>query len=239
MYSYYYSLNRRIFNLLKLSSQLLVHCLFVMLLVTDVDYRVKYKEHIKKQYQLIKERNSGLGENVNLSKRYTKLTIISKLCCKKEREHEIMASGWRHAKIMIERTRSSVTMNSLFEPDENGQTLQIVVLQRASGIGKTMTGKRSLIDLIIQNCPDKNVPTEEILLNQEKLLFIIDGFDELRFSFDRKEDSLWTDPRKEMPMKDTLSSLFRKQLLPKSYLMIITRPTALEKLQHCMECSRL
>ncbi|XP_039391579.1 NACHT, LRR and PYD domains-containing protein 3-like isoform X2 [Mauremys reevesii] len=237
----------------------------------EKDYRVKYKEHIKKQYQLIKERNSRLGENVNLSKRYTKLTIISKLRCKKEREHEIMASGWRHAKIMTEQARSSVTMNSLFNPDENGQTPQIVVLQGAAGIGKTMTAKKimldwasgevyenrfayifyincreinygskqgTVIDLITKNCPDKNVPIEEILLNQEKLLFIIDGFDELRFSFDRKEDSLCTDPRKEMPMKDTLSSLFRKKLLPKSYLMITTRPTALEKLQQCMECSR-
>uniref|UniRef100_A0A8C3SL65 NACHT domain-containing protein n=1 Tax=Chelydra serpentina TaxID=8475 RepID=A0A8C3SL65_CHESE len=242
-----------------------------MLLVIDLDYRVKYKEHIKKQYQLIKERNSRLGENVNLSKRYTKLTIISKLRCKKEREHEIMASGWRHAKIMTERARSSVTMNSLFDPDENGQTPQIVVLQGAAGIGKTMTAKKimldwasgevyenifayifyincreinygskpgTVIDLITKNCPDKNVPIEEILLNQEKLLFIIDGFDELRFSFDQKEESLCTDPRKEMPVEDTLSSLFRKKLLPKSCLMITTRPTALEKLQQCMECSR-
>ncbi|KAM7165083.1 NACHT, LRR and PYD domains-containing protein 3-like isoform 3-T8 [Macrochelys suwanniensis] len=237
----------------------------------EKDYRVKYKEHIKKQYQLIKERNSRLGENVNLSKRYTKLTIISKLRCKKEREHEIMASGWRHAKIMTERARSSVTMNSLFDPDENGQTPQIVVLQGAAGIGKTMTAKKimldwasgevyenifayifyincreinygskpgTVIDLITKNCPDKNVPIEEILLNQEKLLFIIDGFDELRFSFDQKEESLCTDPRKEMPVEDTLSSLFRKKLLPKSCLMITTRPTALEKLQQCMECSR-
>ncbi|CAM4682730.1 unnamed protein product [Lepidochelys kempii] len=237
----------------------------------EKDYRVKYKEHIKKQYQLIKERNSRRGENVNLSKIYTKLTIISKLRCKKEREHEIMASGWKHAKIMTERARSSVTMNSLFDSDENGQTPQIVVLQGAAGIGKTMTAKKimldwasgdvyenrfayifyincreinygsksgTVIDLITKNCPDRNVPIKEILFNQEKLLFIIDGFDELRFSFDQKEDSLGTDPRKEMPVEDTLSSLFRKKLLPKSYLIITTRPTALEKLQQCMACSR-
>uniref|UniRef100_A0A452GUT0 NACHT domain-containing protein n=1 Tax=Gopherus agassizii TaxID=38772 RepID=A0A452GUT0_9SAUR len=186
------------------------------------------------------------------------LYFFDKICVRDSNvnlKHEIMASGWRHAKIMTERTRSSVTMNSLFDPDENGQTPQIVVLQGAAGIGKTMTAKKimldwasgevyenrfayifyincreinygskqgTVIDLITKNCPDKNVPIEEILLNQEKLLFIIDGFDELRFSFDRKEDSL----------------LFRKKLLPKSYLMITTRPTALEKLQQCMECSR-
>uniref|UniRef100_A0A8C8S1N0 NACHT domain-containing protein n=1 Tax=Pelusios castaneus TaxID=367368 RepID=A0A8C8S1N0_9SAUR len=226
--------------------------------------RVKYKEHIKNQYQLIKERNSHLGENVNLSKRYTKLTIISKLRCIKEREHEIMASGWRHAKIMTERACSSITMNSLFNPDENGQTPQIVVLQGAAGIGKTMTAKkimldwasgevfenrfayivyincreincgskqRRVVDLILKNCPDKNVPIKEILLNEEKLLFIIDGFDELRFSLDQKEDSLNSDPGKETPTEVTLSSLFRKKLLRKSHLMITTRPTALEKLQ--------
>nr|XP_042697625.1 NACHT, LRR and PYD domains-containing protein 12-like isoform X1 [Chrysemys picta bellii] len=96
----------------------------------------------------------------------------------------------------------------------------------------------TVVDWIRKNCPDKNVPINEILLNQEKLLFVIDGFDELRFSFDRKEDSLCTDPWKEMPMEDALSSLFRKKLLPKSYLMVTTIPTALEKLGQCLECSR-
>nr|XP_048710371.1 NACHT, LRR and PYD domains-containing protein 3-like isoform X1 [Caretta caretta] len=95
-----------------------------------------------------------------------------------------------------------------------------------------------IADLILKNCPNKNAPVEEILINPEKLLFIIDGFDELRFSLDQPEDSLCSDPCEKQPMEITLSSLLRKTVLFESYVIITTRPTALEKLRQCLECAR-
>uniref|UniRef100_A0A8C4Y708 NACHT, LRR and PYD domains-containing protein 3 n=1 Tax=Gopherus evgoodei TaxID=1825980 RepID=A0A8C4Y708_9SAUR len=95
-----------------------------------------------------------------------------------------------------------------------------------------------IADLILKNCPNKNAPVEEILINPEKLLFIIDGFDELRFSLDQPEDSLCSDPCEKQPMEITLSSLVRKTVLLESYVIITTRPTALEKLRQCLECAR-
>ncbi|XP_044870332.1 NACHT, LRR and PYD domains-containing protein 3-like [Mauremys mutica] len=236
----------------------------------EADYRVKYSEHIQNQYKVIKDMNSRLGENVNLNSRYTKLIIVKEHRSKKEREHEIMDSGRRHAEIMTKRA-SSITINGLFDPDEDGQIPPIVVLQGAAGIGKTMTAKKimfdwavgelyqsrfdyvfyincreinsgieqgSVADLILKNCPDQNAPVDKILRNPEKLLFIIDGFDELRFSFAQSESNLCSDPFKKQPAAIILSSLFRKKVLSKSYLIVTTRPTALEELQQYLQGER-
>ncbi|XP_039374718.1 NACHT, LRR and PYD domains-containing protein 3-like [Mauremys reevesii] len=225
-------------------------------------YRVKYRQHVRNKYTTIKDMNSRLGENVKLNSRYTKLIIVNEHRHKKQREHEIMALGRRHAEIMAE-CASPITIANLFDSDKDGQSPQIVVLQGAAGIGKTLTARKIMLDwaneelyqsrfdyvfyincreinlvceqgsvedLILKNCPDQNAPTKEILMTPEKLLFIIDGFDELRFSFNQPTSNLCSDPCKKQPVEIILSSLFRKEVLHKSYLIITTRPTALEKL---------
>uniref|UniRef100_A0A8C3SBX9 NACHT, LRR and PYD domains-containing protein 3 n=1 Tax=Chelydra serpentina TaxID=8475 RepID=A0A8C3SBX9_CHESE len=186
------------------------------------------------------------------------------------REHEIMALGRRHAEIMTKHA-SPITIGDLFESDEMGQSPQIVVLQGAAGIGKTLTAKKIMLDwaneelyqnrfdyifyincreinfdrergsvedLILKNCPDHNAPTKEILMTPEKLLFIIDGFDELRFSFNQPTSNECSDPCEKQPVEITLNSLFRKKVLLKSYLLITTRPIALEKLGQCLKDER-
>nr|XP_042701249.1 NACHT, LRR and PYD domains-containing protein 3-like [Chrysemys picta bellii] len=214
--------------------------------------------------------NSRLGENVKLNSRYTKLIIVNEHRHKKQREHEIMALGRRHAEILTKHA-SPITIGDLFESDGNGQSPQIVVLQGAAGIGKTLTAKkimldwaneelyqsrfdyvfyincreinfiseqRSVEDLILENCPDQNAPRKEILMTPEKLLFIIDGFDELRFSFNQSTSNQCSDPCEKQPVEIILSSLFRKEVLLKSYLIITTRPIALEKLGQCLKDER-
>ncbi|CAM5149488.1 unnamed protein product [Natator depressus] len=233
-------------------------------------YRETYRKHIQNKYSAIKDMNARLGENVKLNSRYTKLIIVNEHRHKKQREHEIMALGRKHAEIMAEHA-SPITIANLFDSDKDGQSPQIVVLQGAAGIGKTLTARKIMLDwaneelyqsrfdyvfyincreinlvseqgsvedLILKNCPGQNAPTKEILMNPEKLLFIIDGFDELRFSFNQPTGNLCSDPCKKQPVEIILSSLFRKEVLHKSYLIITTRPIALEKLGQCLKDER-
>uniref|UniRef100_G1KYK2 NACHT domain-containing protein n=2 Tax=Anolis carolinensis TaxID=28377 RepID=G1KYK2_ANOCA len=96
----------------------------------------------------------------------------------------------------------------------------------------------SLADLLIEQCQDMYAPVKKILAQPEKLLFIIDGFDELRSFQDPGGDNCCDDPYSKVSVEVVLSSLLRKTLLPKSYLLITTRPGAAERLQECLKFPR-
>uniref|UniRef100_A0A8C3PC82 NACHT, LRR and PYD domains-containing protein 3 n=1 Tax=Chrysemys picta bellii TaxID=8478 RepID=A0A8C3PC82_CHRPI len=93
-----------------------------------------------------------------------------------------------------------------------------------------VTEEQSVADLVLDNCPNGEGPIKEIFEKPEKLLFLIDGFDELSSLLDI-EVRLCTDPFEKKPVKTVLRSLLRKKVLQKSFLLITTRPTALEKLK--------
>ncbi|XP_062432358.1 NACHT, LRR and PYD domains-containing protein 6 [Rhea pennata] len=105
--------------------------------------------------------------------------------------------------------------------------------------GNLLTGEASVADLITSCCRGGSPPLTEMLRSPEKLLFVIDGFDELRFSFDRPQVDLCSDSLEEKrPVEITLSSLFRKTVLRECSLLITTRPAALQKLGNCLEGER-
>ncbi|NXT92985.1 NAL12 protein, partial [Anhinga rufa] len=104
--------------------------------------------------------------------------------------------------------------------------------------GNLLTSQASMADLITQCCPSSSLPLAKVLQEPERLLFIIDGFDELCFSFDRPQSELCSQPWEQRPVEIILSSLFRRRLLPESSLLITTRPAALQKLGKCLECER-
>lgn len=96
----------------------------------------------------------------------------------------------------------------------------------------------SLANLILEQCQDIDAPVNEILAYPEKLLFIIDGFDELRFSLEPETNQPCDSPYSKVPLESLLSNLMRKKLLPKSHLLITTRPGAAEKLQGFLKFPR-
>ncbi|KAM6409436.1 NACHT, LRR and PYD domains-containing protein 3-like [Rhynochetos jubatus] len=233
------------------------------------DYKMKYREHVQKNYHWIKDMNARIGETVTLNSRYTRLVLVSGHRHRKRKEHEIMAVGRRHAEIMQEQVNSSIDISDLFKPDSDKQTPKTVVILGAAGIGKTMTVRKimldwasdrlyrqfdyvfyihcregnltahgSMADMIFKCCPSDNPPLEQILKRSENLLFVIDGFDELRFSLDRPQNDLCSDPWEMKPVEIILSSLFKKILLPECSLLITTRPAALQKLEQCLVCER-
>ncbi|KAM9223686.1 NACHT, LRR and PYD domains-containing protein 6 [Leptosomus discolor] len=234
------------------------------------DYQRNYKKAIRQAYSRMKDQNARVGDSVSLNARYSKLVIVNKHLDKEQREHEIMATGRRHAEIMKEQASSSIAVSDLFKPEPDGWVPKVVVLLGAAGVGKTMTARKimldwasdkvfaefdyvfyihcrqgnlltrkaSMADLITQCCPGSPLPLDETLWQSEGLLFMIDGFDELRFSFDRPESELCSEPLEQRPVEITLSSLFCRKLLPKSSLLVTTRPAALQKLGKYMEGER-
>uniref|UniRef100_A0A8C6VHS6 NACHT domain-containing protein n=1 Tax=Naja naja TaxID=35670 RepID=A0A8C6VHS6_NAJNA len=205
------------------------------------------------------------GEYVSLNQRYSKLIILDFQHSQKEREVEIQAIGMKHTEIISQRDKSSATIGTLFNRDKHGFIPQIVVLQGAAGIGKTIMAKKIMLDWASKqiyrsqffyafyiSCREMNLHAESekssiaeiiskqwprchevenvipgILKNVKELLFIIDGFDELRYSFDQPEDSWCFDPWQKEPIRIILKSLFQKKLLPESSLIITTRPIIL------------
>ncbi|XP_013854191.2 NACHT, LRR and PYD domains-containing protein 12 isoform X1 [Sus scrofa] len=100
------------------------------------------------------------------------------------------------------------------------------------------TVERSAQDLISSCWPEPSVPLHELVRAPERLLFIIDGFDELKPSFHDPQGPWCLCWEKKRPTEVLLRSLIRKKLMPELSLLITTRPTALEKLHRLLEHPR-
>ncbi|KAK1135392.1 NACHT, LRR and PYD domains-containing protein 3-like [Acipenser oxyrinchus oxyrinchus] len=96
----------------------------------------------------------------------------------------------------------------------------------------------SVVDLILYNSQDLKPAVAQVLSCPEKILFIIDGFDELKFSLDVPQYSLCHDPHEQNTPQVTLSSLIRKDILSKAFLLITTRSTTLDKLTKVLKQPR-
>ncbi|KAK6483337.1 NACHT protein [Huso huso] len=151
-----------------------------------------------------------------------------------------------------------IQVEDVFASDETGEIPSTVVLQGPAGIGKTFTvnkimfdwasnnifqgkfdyvfhfnfrelntkGDVSLIELLSDQHSDLNL--KEILACPEKLLFLMDGFDEWKFSLDQDEGG---DERTKQPVAITVNRLLKRKILSKSTLLITTRPSSLETLE--------
>uniref|UniRef100_A0A8C7A8X8 NLR family pyrin domain containing 12 n=1 Tax=Neovison vison TaxID=452646 RepID=A0A8C7A8X8_NEOVI len=100
------------------------------------------------------------------------------------------------------------------------------------------TAEQSAQDLISSCWPEPSVPLRELVRVPERLLFIIDGFDELKPSFHDPRGPWCLCWEERRPTELLLCSLIRKKLLPELSVLITTRPTALEKLHRWLEHPR-
>ncbi|XP_014460038.1 NACHT, LRR and PYD domains-containing protein 12 [Alligator mississippiensis] len=234
----------------------------------DRGYRQKYMEHVQHRFRLMKDLNARLGENVLLDHRYTKLIIVEDCLHKDLREQDVMAWGSAKIGKGQKRSISMVDFFKADEDGQTPQIVLLVgpaAIGKTMTAKKIMldwaserlyqkkfeysfyiscwtlnlgSEQASIVDLILKNCPSERPPIEYMLTHPEKLLFLIDGVDELRFLLDQPESNLCSDPWQKKPIAATLSSLFRKKVLRESYLIITTRPTGLEKLWQCLGQAR-
>uniref|UniRef100_A0A8C0WFL8 NACHT, LRR and PYD domains-containing protein 6 n=1 Tax=Castor canadensis TaxID=51338 RepID=A0A8C0WFL8_CASCN len=91
-------------------------------------------------------------------------------------------------------------------------------------------GTRSLADLILDQCSDRCAPVRQMLAQQQRLLFILDGADELPAPGSPEAEPC-TDPFQAASGAQVLGGLLSKTLLPSALLLVTTRAAAPERLQ--------
>ncbi|KAM4642292.1 NACHT, LRR and PYD domains-containing protein 3-like [Discoglossus pictus] len=104
--------------------------------------RMRYMDSLTKQYGRIRDRNAHLGDSVSIDNRYTNLLMIAQRREKEEREDEIKYMGRKHKEIMDNRASGKyypTSIQTLFDPGDDGYIPEVVVLEGPAGIGKTTT----------------------------------------------------------------------------------------------------
>nr|XP_027778206.1 NACHT, LRR and PYD domains-containing protein 3 isoform X1 [Marmota flaviventris] len=232
------------------------------------DYCKEYRRYVRSRFHCIEDRNARLGESVDLNRRYTRLRLVKEYPSQQEREQELLAIGgtktWDRPMSPIRLEQLFEPNDQHSEPVHTvvfqgaagiGKTIlaRKIMLDWASGKlfqdkfdylfyihcrEVSLVTPRSLGDLIISCCPDPNPPVHKIMRKPSRVLFLMDGFDELQGAFDEHLGVVCTDWQKAEPGDVLLSSLIRKKLLPEASLLITTRPVALEKLQHLLDHPR-
>ncbi|XP_041929053.1 NACHT, LRR and PYD domains-containing protein 1 homolog [Alosa sapidissima] len=93
----------------------------------------------------------------------------------------------------------------------------------------------SLVDLV--NCSQTFTPliSQKLKDSPKKVLFLIDGFDELRFTMNEINFSSVKDPFTPAPVEATLSALLKGSILLDCFLLVTTRPTAADTLSKLLK----
>ncbi|XP_056098390.1 NACHT, LRR and PYD domains-containing protein 1 homolog isoform X2 [Rhinichthys klamathensis goyatoka] len=92
-------------------------------------------------------------------------------------------------------------------------------------------GEKSLVEILSCSCSLTSHEISQILQQSpEKVLVVIDGFDELKLPQDINDTSAHTDLLQKAPPVDTLCALLRGRILPESFLLVSSRSTATDTL---------
>ncbi|XP_062381802.1 NACHT, LRR and PYD domains-containing protein 1 homolog isoform X1 [Sardina pilchardus] len=94
---------------------------------------------------------------------------------------------------------------------------------------------RSVVDLV--SCDKTFTPliSQKFKDSPQKVLFLIDGFDELRFTLSEISDSSVKDPFTPAPVEAILRALLKGSILRDCFLLVTTRPTAADTLSKLLK----
>ncbi|KAL2805522.1 NACHT, LRR and PYD domains-containing protein 6 isoform 2 [Daubentonia madagascariensis] len=225
-------------------------------LLSVSEYKKKYREHVLRQHAKVKERNA---RSVKIKKRFTKLLIAresagleeAELGLAEAAEPECARRSDTHTFNLLFRRDAEgqrpLTV-VLQGPAGIGKTMAAKKILYDWAAGKLYQGQvdfaffmpcgellerpgtRSLADLILDQCPDRGAPVQQMLGQPQRLLFILDGADELP-ALGAPEAAPCTDPFEATSGARVLGGLLNKALLPTARLLVTTRASAPGKLQ--------
>ncbi|XP_077103247.1 NACHT, LRR and PYD domains-containing protein 1 homolog [Siphateles boraxobius] len=97
-------------------------------------------------------------------------------------------------------------------------------------------GEKSLVEILSCSCSLTSDEISQILQQSpEKVLVVIDGFDELKLTQDINDTSAHTDLLQKARPVDTLCALLRGRILPESFLLVSSRSTATDTLSNLLK----
>ncbi|XP_037017219.2 NACHT, LRR and PYD domains-containing protein 6 isoform X2 [Artibeus jamaicensis] len=225
-------------------------------LLSVSEYKKKYREHVLRQHAKVKERNA---RSVKISKRFTKLLIAPESAAPEweaagpaeEPEPERARRSDTHTFNRLfgrdEEGQRPLTV-VLQGPAGIGKTMAAKKILYDWAAGKLYRGEVdfafflpcaellerpgtcSLADLILAQCPGRSAPVRQMLQRSERLLFILDGADELPAP-GLAEAAPCTDPFEAAGGAQVLGGLLSKALLPQARLLVTTRTADPGRLQ--------
>ncbi|XP_006877077.1 PREDICTED: NACHT, LRR and PYD domains-containing protein 6 [Chrysochloris asiatica] len=221
------------------------------------EYKKKYREHVLHLHAKVKERNA---RSVKITKRFTKL-LIAPESPEAEDEELGPAEEPEPRRARRSNTDTFNRLFSRDEeghrpltvvlqgPAGIGKTMAAKKILYDWAAGKLYHGQvdfafflschelleqpsvRSLADLILDQCPDRRAPLRQMLACPERLLFILDGADELPAAQGSTEAVPCTDPFEATAGAKILGALLSKALLPAARLLVTTRAAVPGRLQ--------
>ncbi|KAJ6652208.1 hypothetical protein lerEdw1_012974 [Lerista edwardsae] len=239
---------------------------FLIMDPVDSDYRKKYREHVRKKYQASEDGNSCPGVCVPFSERYTSLTMASDLggadqFLQRRWRHRgtvpeqvpatsldaLFSTGSGTAETVVLLGVAGVGKTTMARKVLLDWATGRLFPERFDAVFciscrqlDLEKGQASLADLILKHHPEltPKAALKELLVNPQKLLFIVDGLDELNGSLEQQEGSLSLDPCEVKPVSVLLSGLITKRIFPEACLLITTRLSALGSLEIRLQSPR-
>ncbi|XP_036909818.1 NACHT, LRR and PYD domains-containing protein 13 [Sturnira hondurensis] len=95
-------------------------------------------------------------------------------------------------------------------------------------------GDTTFAGLLSRDSPDSRVPIEHFMSHPERLLFVIDGFEEMTMPSNVDGSLPWSDWYQPLPVARILLHLLKKELVPAATLLITTRDCGREDLKRLL-----
>ncbi|XP_076156375.1 uncharacterized protein LOC143139636 isoform X3 [Alosa pseudoharengus] len=224
-----------------------------------------YKKWICSQYERVQEYNSLPCEDVALTDRYTDLLIVQKHGEEEQKKREISFRGESFfsaretyqsttvdqffgpdgrdvPKAVILQGHSghgkSFTVKKIMLDWASGNLYQdrfeLILHLRCKELNHVSV-ERCVIDFV--SCSQTFTPliSQKLKDSPQKVLVLIDGFDELQFTMSEINNSSVTDHFTPAPVEAILSALLKGSVLSNCFLLVTTRPTAADTLSKLLK----